>query len=139
MRDPFRATRAELAPGGVCSACWAASEELPAASWKGTQLTALTESCVHAGRAGFAVWRPSGGRRGGRMRKKYDPREFQRQLERRNAAARAEAAGFAQAAEAPALQAPPADAADKPRCLAGSERDKVSAHAPPHTPWPSGR
>ncbi len=55
------------------------------------------------------------------MRKKYDPREFQRQLERRNAAARAEAAEFAKAAEPPALEAAPADAPDKPRCLVGSE------------------
>ena len=55
------------------------------------------------------------------MRKKYDPREFQRQLERRNEAARAAAAQFAKEAEE-AAQAPgdgalvaAADVAEKPR------------------------
>lgn len=55
------------------------------------------------------------------MRKKYDPREFQRQLERRNEASRLAAAEFAKAAEK-AAEAPDggavvatADAAEKPR------------------------
>ena len=55
------------------------------------------------------------------MRKKYDPREFQRQLERRNEAARAEAAEFAKARAEPAAAAEEggaatgADAPGKPR------------------------
>ncbi len=55
------------------------------------------------------------------MRKKYDPREFQRQLERRNEAARAEAAEFAKALAEPAAAAEEggaaaaADAPGKPR------------------------
>ena len=64
-----------------------------------------------------------------RMRKKYDPREFQRQLERRNEAARLAAAEFAKAAEK-AAQAPEggavaaaADAAEKPRHDADPDPD----------------
>jgi len=88
---------------------------------------------VRAGGAGLPSGARAGGRRGGRMRKKYDPREFQRQLERRNAAARGEAAEFAKAAEAPALEAAPADAADKPRCVAGS---RCSPNVLPMRPCP---